>query len=115
MTACDWEGCTTAALPMATSTGHHLCEYHIAQATAIVRDATYRLQTGQQSPPQAPTRAARRPLGVVVPPIVLALVVLCTVAFPFRWPLSHVALMFIMFLVLVAWWGWIWGFGRPTR
>jgi len=41
--------------------------------------------------------------------------VLCTVAFPFRWPLSHIALMFIMFLVLVAWWGWIWGFGRPTR
>jgi hypothetical protein len=114
MTACDWEGCTTAAFPEATITGHHLCEYHLAQAYATVRDATRRLQAPQMAP-QDPTRAARRPLGVVVPPIVLALVVLCTVAFPFRWPLSHVALMFILFLVLVGWWGWIWGFGRPTR
>lgn len=114
MSTCDWEGCTTAALPIATSTGHHLCPLHLAQATAVVRDATRRLGAIPADVVMAEPKT-KRPLGRKVPPIIFALVVLCTLVFPFRWPLSHLAFAFIMVLVIVAWWGWIWGFGKPTR
>jgi hypothetical protein len=121
MNTCEWGGCSDAAAP-GMSTGYRLCPFHTAKAYATLRaaeDAAERVHVMQVSnlPIEVDTVEPKRsrPLGHKVPPIVFAIVVLCTVAFPFRWPLSHVALMFIMFLVLVGWWGWIWGFGKSSR
>lgn len=119
-----WEGpCAARPLPTPTSTGHYLCEQHIALATARMRDATATMEraTAVMPPtiaPLAPTsRSAgrKRPLGRTVPPIIFALVLICTAVFPFRFPLSHLTFMFFGFLTFAAWWGWVWGMGKGRQ
>jgi hypothetical protein len=121
-----WEGCTTAALPTPTSTGHYLCSYHLAQAYATVRAAQDALDQVQAIPVDNEWTASneeawedtwvihhgllverakmrRWPLGKWVPLMLFGIVFLLTTVFPVndRWG-YHIPMAFICFALFPA-------------
>lgn len=137
--ACMWEGCTTAALPVPTNTGHYLCEYHLAEAYATVRAAQDALAKVNAIPVDRPvdtveydedawnatwvihhgllverSKLRRRPRGQWVPLVLFGIVFLFTTVFPIndRWAV-HIVFSFICFVLLPALWsGWVFGMGK---
>lgn len=120
---CMWweEPCGNAGLPTPTVTGHYLCTYHLAMATARVRDAQHHAQQAlaqAQAIPVAPVTVKRGwPVGRWLPPVLFACAVIITPLTSFG-PNPFTGLfMLFTWLVLVpsAWWGWQWGMGKSRN